>query len=159
MDGWRHRLFASGASVLRYRESDIGRNRRQRQFLWALRDQVSKTNLLAKFPELYSAFQSTFTTDMSVLEMLDLMNWGTTSTPQKVRAGGLGLNDAGRAGTTAEGVRFAHRRSRSRARRRRRIWSAPCAMVDANRQDATTASPCRPASLSTQPARRRTCRP
>ena len=27
---------------LRYRESDIGRNRRQRQFLWALRDQVRR---------------------------------------------------------------------------------------------------------------------
>ena len=49
---------------LRYRESDIGRNRRQRQFLWALRDQVTKTNLLAHFPDLYGAFQSTFTTDM-----------------------------------------------------------------------------------------------
>ncbi len=37
---------------LRLRESDIGRSRRQRQFLWALRDQVSKTNLLARFPDL-----------------------------------------------------------------------------------------------------------
>ena len=42
---------------LRLRESDIGRSRRQRQFLWALRDQVSKTNLLARFPDHVVAFQ------------------------------------------------------------------------------------------------------
>ena len=125
---------------LRYRESDIGRNRRQRQFLWALRDQVSKTNLLAKFPELYGAFQSTFTTDMSVLEMLDLMNWGTNLDAGSVRAGGLGLNDL-QSYTTAEGASVlriadpAHVRAVAEG-----IWSAP-AMVDANRQDATHCQP------------------
>jgi LCP family protein required for cell wall assembly len=119
---------------LRYRESDIGRNRRQRQFLWALRDQVSKTNLLAKFPELYGAFQSTFTTDMGVLEMLDLMNWGTNLDAANVRAGGLSLSDL-QSYTTADGASVLRIADPGRVRAVvEGVWSAP-AMVDANRQD------------------------
>jgi LCP family protein required for cell wall assembly len=128
---------------LRYRESDIGRNRRQRQFLWALRDQVSKTNLLTRFPELYGAFQSTFTTDMSVFEMLDLMTWGTNLDAANVRAGGLSLGDL-QSFTTAEGASVlrigdpGHVRSVVEG-----VWAAP-AMVDANRQDTNRCQPLPP---------------
>ena len=125
---------------LRYRESDIGRNRRQRQFLWALRDQVSKTNLLAKFPELYGAFQSTFTTDMGVLDMLDLMNWGTNLDAANVRAGGLSLSDL-QSYTTAEGASVLRIADPGHVRAVvEGVWSAP-AMVDANRQDTTRCQP------------------
>jgi len=125
---------------LRYRESDIGRNRRQRQFLWALRDQVTKTNLLVKFPELYGAFQSTFTTDMSVLEMLDLMNWGTQLDAASVRAGGLNLSDL-QSYTTAEGASVLRIADAGHVRAVvDSVWSAP-AMVDANRQDTTHCQP------------------
>ncbi len=139
---------------LRYRESDIGRNRRQRQFLWALRDQVSKTNLVAKFPELYGAFQSTFTTDMSVFEMLDLMTWGTQlDAGQRARRRveplrSAELHHAGRR------LGAAHRRSRaacapwSKASGRRRPWWTPTARTR------RAASRCRRASHSIQ---RRTC--
>jgi LCP family protein required for cell wall assembly len=125
---------------LRYRESDIGRNRRQRQFLWALRDQVTKTNLLAKFPDLYGAFQSTFTTDMSVFEMLDLMTWGTNLDAASVRAGGLSLSDL-QSYTTAEGASVLRIGDPGRVRAVvEGIWNAP-AMVDANRQDTTRCQP------------------
>ncbi len=128
---------------LRYRESDIGRNRRQRQFLWALRDQVSKTNLLARFPDLYGAFQSTFTTDMSVFEMLDMMNWGTNLDAASVRAGGLGLSDL-QSYTTAEGASVLRIADPGRVRAVvESVWAAP-AMVDANRQDATHCQPLPP---------------
>jgi LCP family protein required for cell wall assembly len=128
---------------LRYRESDIGRNRRQRQFLWALRDQVTKTNLLAQFPELYGAFQSTFTTDMSVFEMLDLMNWGVNLDAASVRAGGLSLSDL-QSYTTAEGASVLRIADPGRVRGVvEGIWAAP-AMVDANRQDTARCQPLPP---------------
>jgi LCP family protein required for cell wall assembly len=128
---------------LRYRESDIGRNRRQRQFLWALRDQVSKTNMLARFPELYGAFQSTFMTDMSVFEMLDLMSWGTNLDAASVRAGGLSLSDL-QSFTTAEGASVLRVGDPARVRSVvEGIWNAP-AMVDANRQDTTRCQPLPP---------------
>lgn len=125
---------------LRYRESDIGRNRRQRQFLWALRDQVLKTNLLAKFPDLYGAFQSTFTTDMSVFDMLDLINWSTNLDAANVRAGGLSLSDL-QSYTTAEGASVLRIADPARVRSVvDSIWAAP-AMVDANRQDTSRCQP------------------
>lgn len=131
---------------LRYRESDIGRNRRQRQFLWALRDQVQKTNLVAKFPELYGAFQSTFTTDMSVLEMLDLVNWGMNLDPANVRAGGLSLYDLQNY-TTPEGASVLRIADPARVRSVvDGVWSAP-AMADANRQD-TAKCPALPAGIN-----------
>ena len=101
---------------------------------------MSKTNLLTKFPDLYGAFQSTFTTDMSVLEMLDLMNWGTNLDAGSVRAGGLGLNDL-QSYTTAEGASVLRVADPGHVRAvAEGIWSAP-AMVDANRQDATHCQP------------------
>jgi len=119
---------------LRLRESDIGRNRRQRQFLWALRDQVSKTNMIARFPELWAAFQSTFSTDLSVFEMLDLVTWGTNLDAAKVRASGLSLYDLQNY-TTSAGASVLRIADPDRVRQVvEGVWVAP-AMVDANRQD------------------------
>ncbi len=125
---------------LRYRESDIGRNRRQRQFLWALRDQVVKTNLITKFPELWAAFQNTFTTDMNLFEILDIVNWGLQLNPASVRASGLTLYDlqSYRTEAGASVLRIAdpaHVRAVVES-----IWTAP-AMVDANRQNTTSCPP------------------
>jgi LCP family protein required for cell wall assembly len=120
---------------LRYRESDIGRGRRQRQFLWALREQLSKTNLIARFPELWSAFQNTVSTDLSLVDLIDLANYGSSLDPANVRAGGLTLSDL-QGYRTAQGAAVlriadpAHVRAVVEG-----VWNAP-AMVDTNRQDA-----------------------
>ncbi|MCB9148714.1 MAG: LCP family protein [Caldilineaceae bacterium] len=74
---------------LRLRESDIGRARRQRQFLWALRNQLVSTNLLARFPELWSALNGLFSTDLSLLQMVDLVRVGITFDATNVHAAGI----------------------------------------------------------------------
>jgi hypothetical protein len=120
---------------LRLKESDIGRSQRQRQFLWALRDQVSNTNLIAKFPELWAAFQNTFTTDLNVLQMIDLLSFGISLSPGNVRASGLTLYDLQNY-TTPEGAMVLRIADPNRVRGLvANVWSAP-AMVDARRQDA-----------------------
>ena len=122
---------------LRLKESDIGRSQRQRQFLWALRDQVSNTNLIAKFPELWAAFQNTFTTDLNVLQMIDLLSFGISLSPGNVRASGLTLYDLQNY-TTPEGAMVLRIADPNRVRGLvANVWSAP-AMVDARRQDAAT---------------------
>jgi LCP family protein required for cell wall assembly len=119
---------------LRYRESDIGRNQRQREFLWGLRDQMKRTNLLANFLPLYNAFQSMVTTDLNPLEIVDLLNWGIQLDPAAVRASGLTLYDL-QSYTTPEGASVlriadpAHVRNVVEG-----VWQAP-AMVDSYRKD------------------------
>jgi LCP family protein required for cell wall assembly len=128
---------------LRYRESDIGRNQRQREFLWGLRDQLKRTNLLANFLPLYNAFQSMVTTDLNPLEIVDLLNWGIQLDPAAVRASGLTLYDL-QSYTTPEGASVlrianpAHVRSVVEG-----VWEAP-AMVDSYRKDTTRCQPLPP---------------
>lgn len=120
---------------LRYRESDIGRGRRQRQFLWALRDQIMDANLILRFPELWGAFQNALSTDLGLLELIELTRYGTSLDPANVRAGGLTLSDL-QGYRTAEGAAVlrianpAHIRAVVDG-----VWDAP-AMIDTNRQDA-----------------------
>ena len=85
LDGQSARWFVR----LRLIESDFGRARRQRQFLWALRDQALNTNLLMRIPELWSAFQQMFGTDLSLLQMLDLTRFAVALEPQNVRAAAI----------------------------------------------------------------------
>jgi anionic cell wall polymer biosynthesis LytR-Cps2A-Psr (LCP) family protein len=75
--------------TLRYVESDFGRSKRQRQFLWALRNQARDTNLILRLPELWTAFQQTFFTDLSLLEMIELARFGLSIEPENVRSAAL----------------------------------------------------------------------
>ncbi len=121
---------------LRYRESDIGRNQRQREFLWGLRNQMLRTNLLANFFPLYNAFQSMVSTDLNPLEMLDLLSWGIQLDPASVRASGLTLYDL-QSYTTPEGASVLRIANAERVRGVvEGIWSAP-AMADSYRKDVT----------------------
>src|SRR5690606_19351102 len=78
---------------LRLRESDIGRSQRQRQFLWAMREQILKTNLLPRMPALFTAFSNTFSTDLSIVEIVSLLQFGVSLDPANVRAGGITLRE------------------------------------------------------------------
>jgi LCP family protein required for cell wall assembly len=125
---------------LRYRESDIGRGRRQRQFLWALREQVMNANLILRLPELWSAFQNSVSTDLSLLDLIELMRYGTSLDSANVRAGGLTLSDL-RSFTTAQGAAVLGIGDPARVRAIvEGVWDAP-AMVDTNRQDAAQCPP------------------
>ncbi|RIK35973.1 MAG: hypothetical protein DCC55_28720 [Chloroflexi bacterium] len=120
---------------LRYRESDIGRGRRQRQFLWALREQVMDANLILRFPELWGAFQNAISTDLGLLELIELTRYGTSLDPGNVRAGGLTLSDL-QGYRTAEGAAVLRIADPARVRAIvEGVWDAP-AMIDTNRQDA-----------------------
>lgn len=85
LDGQSARWFVR----LRLVESDFGRARRQRQFLWALRDQALSTNLLPKVPGLWNAFQGMFGTDLSLLQLLDISRFAISLEPQNVRAAAI----------------------------------------------------------------------
>lgn len=85
LDGESARWFVR----LRLIESDFGRARRQRQFLWALREQVLSRNQLLRIPELWNAFQNAFGTDLSLLQMLDLTRFAVGLEPPNVRAAAI----------------------------------------------------------------------
>ena len=121
---------------LRYRESDIGRNQRQREFLWGLRNQMLRTNLLSNFLPLYNAFQNMVATDLNPLQILDLLAWGIQLDPASVRASGLTLYDL-QSYTTPEGASVLRIANPARVRGVvEGIWNAP-AMADSYRKDAT----------------------
>jgi anionic cell wall polymer biosynthesis LytR-Cps2A-Psr (LCP) family protein len=125
---------------LRYIETDIERGRRQRQFLWGLRNQVLSTNLITRFPALWTAFQKSFTTDLGVLDMLNLVSYGVGLEPQNVRASGLTLADLQNF-TTDQGAAVLRIANPQHVRDVvNNVWSAP-AMADTNHQDATRCAP------------------
>ncbi len=121
---------------LRLSESDIGRAQRQRQFLWALRDQVLTTNLLRRFPELWAAFHHTFTTDLSFLEMVDLIQFGVGLDASNVRASGISLKEL-QSHTTAGGASVLIITDPAKVQQViDGIWDAP-AMADSYAKDST----------------------
>jgi hypothetical protein len=66
-----------GAAALRFvrtrhSDSDIGRMRRQLQFLMAMRDQALRINVLPKVPSLISQFRDSVKTDLSANEAISL---------------------------------------------------------------------------------------
>lgn len=125
---------------LRLRESDIGRSQRQRQFLWAMREQILKTNLLPRIPALFTAFSNTFSTDLTLVEIVNLMQFGLGLDPANVRASGISLREL-QSYTTEQGASVLIISDPARVREVvDGIWNAP-AMVDARRQDASSCQP------------------
>ncbi len=102
-DNWMDGDTAYWFVRLRLRSSDIARAERQRQFLWALRDQMLNTNLITRFPELWGAFSDSFSTDLSLLDLIDLTRVGLSYGTENVRSGGLTLADL-RSFTTEQGA-------------------------------------------------------
>lgn len=92
-DNWMDGETAYWFVRLRLRSSDIERASRQRQFLWALRNQMINANLLVRFPELWRAFSDSFATDLTLFELIDLTRLGLSYGSDNVRAGGLTLAD------------------------------------------------------------------
>jgi len=115
---------------LRLRESDIGRSQRQRQFLWALRDQVLSANLMPKIPALWTAFEDAISTDLTLLQVIDLIRFGVSLDAQNVRSSGITLREL-QSYTTERGAAVLVINDPERVKAViEGIWSAP-AMVDA----------------------------
>jgi len=125
---------------LRLKESDIGRGQRQRQFLWAMRDQVFKSNLISQMPALFAAFSNTFSSDLSIIDIMSLVQFGMGLDAQNVRATGIGLKDL-QSYTTEQGAAVlritdpAHVRAVVDS-----VWNSP-AMVDARHQNPDACAP------------------
>ena len=125
---------------LRLKESDIGRSQRQRQFLWAMRDQILNTNLLPRMPALFAAFSNTFSTDLSIVNILTLMQFGVGLDSSNVRASGITLREL-QSYTTEQGASVLIISDPDRVRSVvDGIWDAP-AMVDARRQNSEACQP------------------
>lgn len=125
---------------LRLRESDIGRAERQRQFLWGLRDQVLSTNLLPQIPALWTAFDSSISTDLTLLQIMDLARFGVGLDAANVRASGITLREL-QSYTTERGAAVLVINDPQRVRDViEGIWTAP-AMADAYRKDVNTCAP------------------
>jgi LCP family protein required for cell wall assembly len=125
---------------LRLRESDIGRAERQRQFLWGLRDQVLSTNLLPQVPGLWNAFDSSISTDLTLLQILDLVRFGVGLDAANVRASGITLRDL-ESYTTERGAAVLVINDQRRVQAVvEGIWAAP-AMADAYRKDVNGCQP------------------
>ena len=121
---------------LRLSESDIGRANRQRQFLWALRDQALKTNLLRRFPELWRAFSDSFDTDLSLLQMVELIQFGIGLDARNVRASGITLREL-QSHITGGGASVLIITDPAKVQQVvDGIWDAPV-MADSNRKDDT----------------------
>jgi LCP family protein required for cell wall assembly len=125
---------------LRLKESDFGRGQRQRQFLWAMRDQILKTNMLPQMPALFVAFSNTFSSDLSIIDIMSLVQFGIGMDAQNVRATGIGLQDL-QSYTTEQGAAVlrianpAHVRAVVDS-----VWNAP-AMIDARHQNVNACAP------------------
>lgn len=125
---------------LRLRESDIGRSARQRAFLWALRDKMLSANLITRFPELWSAFQDSFATDLSLLQLVDLVSFGLSLNADNVRSSGLTLADLQNY-RTAEGAAVLRIVNPGRVRAIvNGAWEAP-AMASSYRKDPAVCPP------------------
>ncbi|MEM7127745.1 MAG: LCP family protein [Chloroflexota bacterium] len=78
---------------LRLHGSDIGRSQRQRQLLWAIRNQALNTNLLLRLPELWNAFGNIYETDIGLFEMMQMAGAGLSLGANDIHSGGLRLTD------------------------------------------------------------------
>ncbi len=136
MDGVTARWFVR----LRLRGSDIGRSARQRQFLWALRAQVLNKSIITRFPELWGALNGLFATDLTLWDMLGLINVGLSYDASNVRAGGITLSDL-RPFTTENGAAVLGIDDPDLIRAVvEGVWDAP-AMASTNQQEAATCPP------------------
>jgi len=80
LDGEAAKKFAT----YRYVSSDFGRARRQQQLVWAIRDRALQLDVIPRIPELWKALNDTFTTDLSLLDVVKLARLGASLKPEDV---------------------------------------------------------------------------
>jgi LCP family protein required for cell wall assembly len=86
-----------GATALRYvrtrrGSSDFDRSRRQHQFLKAMWNQTKSPDILFRIPGLWSALSDSFTTDLSLGDVLSLAPVALDIQPQRIRSRYIGAS-------------------------------------------------------------------
>jgi LCP family protein required for cell wall assembly len=84
-----------GKQALRYARSrkstnDFDRGRRQRKVLMALWDQALNLDIVAKLPQLWRAMSSSFQTDMSLGQVINMAYVGVRLKPQRILSRAIG---------------------------------------------------------------------
>lgn len=74
---------------LRYYSSDFGRTGRQRQFLWALRQQATQSNMLTQLPSIWQIMNRNFTTDLNLLQVAELAGLSLSMSADNIRAASI----------------------------------------------------------------------
>ena len=72
LDGANAKKFAT----YRYATSDFSRSSRQQQIIWALRNRALEINLIPKIPELWSALGDLYSTDLTLVDVIRLAQFG-----------------------------------------------------------------------------------
>lgn len=68
----------------RYTTSDLDRNRRQQQVIWAVRQAVVSKNLLPRLPAIYTAVSGSIETDIDLITAVRLLRFGLDLEPGRV---------------------------------------------------------------------------
>jgi LCP family protein required for cell wall assembly len=68
----------------RYTTSDLDRNRRQQQVIWAVRQAVVNKNLLPRLPAIYTAVSESVETDIDLITAVRLLRFGLDLEPGRV---------------------------------------------------------------------------
>lgn len=74
---------------LRLRESDIGRSRRQRQLLSAIKDQIISTNAFLQFPALWATMSEIYETDLDLGQTMELATFALGLNTENIHSGGI----------------------------------------------------------------------
>jgi LCP family protein required for cell wall assembly len=88
LDGANARKFAT----YRYATSDFSRSARQQQIIWALRNRALEVNLIPRLPELWSALGELYDTDLTLVDVARLAQFGMDLNPANVHSLGLGMD-------------------------------------------------------------------
>lgn len=72
LDGPAAKKFAT----FRYNSNDFYRGARQQQLIWAIKEKAIQLDAITKLPQLWTALQHTFQTDLSILDVIRLARTG-----------------------------------------------------------------------------------
>lgn len=81
---WLNGDAARKFATYRYVTSDFGRIQRQQQLIWAIRNRALQSNIIPRIPELWKAFSNMFVTDLSLVDVIRLANFGIKLKPADV---------------------------------------------------------------------------
>ncbi len=73
LDGAAAKKFAT----FRYASNDFSRASRQQQLIWAIRERALQIDAIPKIPQLWQALSKTFTTDLSLLDVIRFARLGS----------------------------------------------------------------------------------
>lgn len=80
LDGAAAKKFAT----FRYNSNDFYRGQRQQQLIWAIKERALQLDAITKLPQLWTALQHTFQTDLGILDVVRLARVGATLKPDQI---------------------------------------------------------------------------